>query len=106
MSVEMGVGFSSQADVFAAGQEAAQQVVAHLAGRQPDLVFVFSSIRFADPRMLKAVRSFTGPAPLLGCTDAGGIITAGPERPSAPGLRLFLTNTSRTPPVVHHHYAG
>ena len=31
MSLEMGIGVSSQADVFAAGQEAAEQVVSHLA---------------------------------------------------------------------------
>ncbi len=59
MNLEIGVGSSSQADVYAAGQEAAEQVVSHLAGRRPDLVLVFSSIRFADPRMLKAVRSMT-----------------------------------------------
>jgi len=82
MSLEMGIGGSSQADVYAAGQEAAEQVVSHLANRRPDLVMVFSSIRFADPRMLKAVRSVTGAAPLIGCTDAGGIITSGPRRRS------------------------
>jgi len=82
MSLEMGIGVSSQADVFAAGQEAAEQVVSHLANRQPDFLMVFSSIRFADPRMLKAIRGVTGPVPLVGCTDAGGIITAGPRRRS------------------------
>ena len=41
MTLEMGIGFSSQADVYAAGQEAAQEVIAHLAGRQPDAVLVF-----------------------------------------------------------------
>ena len=76
MSLEIGIGVSSQADVSAAGQEAAEQVMSHLADRRPDLVFVFSSIRFADPRMLKAVRSVTGQAPLIGCTDAGGIMTS------------------------------
>ena len=82
MTILMGIGVSSQADVAAAGQEAAGQVISHLANRKPDLVMVFSSIRFADPRMLKAVRRITGPAPLVGCTDAGGIITAGPRRRS------------------------
>jgi len=82
MTLEMGIGSSSQADVSAAGQEAAEQVVSHLANQLPDLVFVFSSIRFADPRLLKAVRSVTGAAPLVGCTDAGGIITSGPRRRS------------------------
>ena len=88
MTLEMGIGVSAQADVFAAGQEAAEQVVSHLAGRLPDLVLVFSSIRFADPRMLKAVRSVTGLAPLIGCTDAGGIITSGPKRRSVTVIGL------------------
>jgi hypothetical protein len=82
MSLEMGIGVSSQADVFVAGQEAAEQLVSHLADQLPELVFVFSSIRFADSRMLKAIRSVTGTAPLIGCTDAGGIITSGPRRRS------------------------
>src|SRR5438552_3360530 len=106
MSIEMGVGFSSQADVFAAGQEAAQQAVAHLAGRQPDLVFVFSSIRFADSRMLKAVRSITGTAPLLGCSDAGGIITAGPKRRSVTVIGLVLTNVFCATAVERHISGG
>ncbi len=90
MSVVMGVGASSEADIFAAGQEAAREVVAHLGGRAPDLTIVFSSIRFADPRMLKAVRSVAGPAPLIGCTDAGGIMTAGPKRRSVTVIGLML----------------
>lgn len=106
MSLEMGIGVSSQADVFAAGEEAALQMVSHLAGCKPDLVLVFSSIRFADPRMLKAVRSITGTAPLIGCTDAGGIITAGPRRRSVTVIGLasqaaaFVTGVERD--LSHH----
>jgi len=92
MSIEMGIGFSFQADVFAAGHEAAQQAISNLAGRRPDVVLVFSSIRFADPRMLKAVRLATGGAPLVGCTDAGGIVTAGPKRRSVTVIGLALQN--------------
>src|SRR5438132_11544191 len=94
MSLEIGIGFSAQADVFAAGQEAAQHVVDHLAGSRPDLTLVFSSIRFADPRMLKAVRSITGGVPLVGCTDAGGIVTAGPKRRSVTVIGLLLKGIS------------
>ena len=88
MTIEMGIGVSALADVFAAGQEAASQVVIQLGNRQPDLILVFSSIRFADPKMLKAVRSVTGSAPLVGCTDAGGIITSGPRRRSVTAIGL------------------
>jgi len=101
MSLSMGIGNSSQADVSAAGQEAAEQMVAHLAGVRPDLVIVFSAVRFADPRMLKAVRAVTGAAPLVGCTDAGGIVTAGPRRRSVTVIGLvckdgaFVTGVER-----------
>lgn len=90
MSITLGVGSSSQADVFTAGQDAAREAVAHLGGEVPDFTFVFSSIRFADPRMLKAVRSVTGAAPLIGCTESGGIIAAGSRRRSVTviGFRL------------------
>ncbi|HVO32826.1 MAG TPA: FIST N-terminal domain-containing protein [Elusimicrobiota bacterium] len=82
MSIELGIGGSSQADVTAAGHEAAVMAMAGLPSSRPGLVLVFSSIRFADPRLLKAVRKATGYAPLIGCTDAGGITTAGPCRRS------------------------
>ncbi len=102
MTLEMGIGSSSQADVFAAGEEAAHQAVAHLAGRRPDLTLVFSSIRFADPRMLRAVRSVTSAAPLIGCTDAGGITTAGPKRRSVTVIGLLLKDASCATAVERH----
>ena len=102
MSLEMGIGFSSQADVSAAGQDAAQQVVSHLAGRKPDVVLVFSSTRFASPRMLKAIRTVTGGAPLVGCTDAGGITTAGPRRRSLTVIGILLKNASCVTAVERH----
>ena len=79
MSVLMGIGVSSEAQVYLAGQEAARQMTTHLGGR-PQLTLVFSSIRFADPRLLTGIRSVTEGAPLIGCTDAGGISTWGPMR--------------------------
>jgi len=102
MSLEMGIGVSSQADVYAAGQEAAEQVVSHLASRRPDLVMVFSSIRFADLRMLRAIRSVTGAAPLLGCTDAGGIITSGPRRRSVTVIGFICKGGSFVTGVEKH----
>jgi hypothetical protein len=77
MSVLMGVGSSSQAHIHRAGQEAALQMLAHLGGR-PLLTLVFSSIRFADPQLLKSIRAVTEGVPLIGCTDAGGIGSSGP----------------------------
>ena len=78
MSVLMGIGISSATQVYPAGQEAAQQMLAHLGGR-PQLTLVFSSIRFADPKLLAGIRSVTEGAPLIGCTGTGGISTWGPS---------------------------
>ncbi len=102
MSVEMGVGASSHADVSVAGQEAAEQVISHLAGRKPDVVLVFSSIRFADPRLLRAIRTATGNVPLLGCTDAGGISTSGPKRRSVTVVGLIAKDCSFVTALERH----
>jgi hypothetical protein len=76
MSVLMGTGTSSHANVYRAGQEAALQMLANLGGL-PQLTLVFSSTRFADPQLLAAIRSVTEGAPLIGCTNAGGIGSSG-----------------------------
>lgn len=76
----MGIGVSWEADVLTAGKEAAEQAITHLGGHPADLILVFSSIRFADPKLLMGIRSVTQNAPLIGCSDAGGIHTAGPKR--------------------------
>lgn len=95
MSIDMGIGVSSEADVYAAGQQAARQVVAHLGGARPDLTLVFASLRFADPRMLRGVRSITDNARLIGCTDAGGIGTPGSFRRSVTVIGLKGKNGAR-----------
>lgn len=101
MPIEMGIGFSTHADVLSAGRQAAEQAVSNLAGKRPDLTLVFSSIRFADPRLLKGIRAVTSNAPLIGCTDAGGIMASGPKRRSVTVIGLaakggyFMTGLGR-----------
>lgn len=104
MPVHMGVGISAAAEVAQAGRDAAEQAIAQLAGRRPDLWLVFGAMRFADPRVLKAIRSLSLGTPLVGCTSAGGMITSGPQRNAlvvvglvGEGVR-FLTGVSK---VVH-----
>jgi hypothetical protein len=101
VAIHIGIGVSAQADVFIAGQEAARHMVAHLAGRRPDLTLVFSSVRFADPKLLKGIRSVTGAGQLIGCTDAGGISTSGLRQRSVTVIGLvapqgqFITGVGR-----------
>src|SRR5262245_35805322 len=93
MSVIMGIGMSAHADIYAAGQEAARQMVFHLGGR-PQLTLVFCSMRFADPKLLTGIRSVTEDAPLIGCTGASGINTWGPTHQSVVVVGLRGANAS------------
>jgi hypothetical protein len=100
MTVLMGLGTSSEANVYCAGQEAARQMVAHLGGA-PQLTLVFSSIRFADPKLLSGIRQVTEGAPLIGCTDSGGISTWGPMRQSVIVIGLRGAHASFVTGVAH-----
>jgi hypothetical protein len=100
MPALMGIGASSEANVYVAGQEAARQMVAHLGGL-PQVTIVFSSIRFADPRLLSGIRSVTEGAPLVGCTDAGGISTWGPIRQAVIVIGLRGANAGFITGVAH-----
>ncbi|KKT54964.1 MAG: hypothetical protein UW45_C0010G0020 [Parcubacteria group bacterium GW2011_GWC2_44_22] len=72
-------------DAFSAGQEAARQAMGGLKDKTPadiKLILVFSSVVFDQNKMLSGVRSITENIPLLGCSSAGEITTAGPSKKS------------------------
>jgi hypothetical protein len=102
MGLLFGSGVSAEADVFRAGQQAALNAIKSLKGDSPSLILVFSSIRFADPRMLKGVRSVTGDAPLIGCTDAASICAAGPRRRSVCVVAISLSTGQVITAVGRH----
>lgn len=78
MAISAGVGLSKKLDSFDAGKEAAAIACEKAGGGNISLVIVFSSIKFDQAQMLKGVRSVTGSAPLVGCSDAGEIVVEGP----------------------------
>src|SRR3989338_9580354 len=82
MGIQTGVGSSKQLDSFLAGKEAAQKALQKMGSKETDLVFVFASVKFDQTQVLKGIRSVTGNATLLGCSDAGNITTEGPARKS------------------------
>jgi hypothetical protein len=100
MAILMGIGASSEANVYAAGQDAAKQMMTHLGGK-PQLTLVFSSLRFADPKLLNGIRSVTEGAPLIGCTDSGGIGTWGPVRHAVVVIGLRGPNAGFVTGVAH-----
>jgi hypothetical protein len=56
-----------------AGREAAEQALEKAGVSKPDFVFMFASIGYDQPSLLRAVREATGGAPLTGCSAEGTI---------------------------------
>ena len=72
----MATGHARCSDALEAGRDA---TAAALAGPDPRLLVVFSSQAYDLPRLLEGIRSCAGPdVPLIGCSTAGEIATAGP----------------------------
>ena len=88
MSIKVGVGISKELDAFRAGSDAASQAREKTGLAQPDLTLVFSSIVFDQQQMLKGVRSVVNDSLLVGCSDAGEITTAGPDKRSVAVLTI------------------
>jgi hypothetical protein len=70
-----GVGHSDAPDPERAGAEAAERA---LEGEDPKLLVVFSSCRYELDRLLAGIRGAGGEIPLIGCSTAGEIASAGP----------------------------
>ncbi|NTV16440.1 MAG: hypothetical protein HGB09_03215, partial [Chlorobiaceae bacterium] len=70
------VGFSSLADSFSAGQEAAHCAVGKL-DRAAKVLIVFAAMRFNHRELLSGISSVAGNIPMVGGTTAGEISSAG-----------------------------
>jgi hypothetical protein len=73
MTTNAGVGLSRQHNPNLAGREAAEQALKKAGIVKPDFVFMFASIGYDQPSVLRAVREATGGAPLTGCSVEGTI---------------------------------
>ena len=73
MTTKAGVGMSRHHNPNVAGREAAQQALKKADVDEPDFVFMFGSIGYDQPSLLRAVREITGGAPLSGCSVEGTI---------------------------------
>ncbi|GEM_PF-1988296 len=71
--LEFGTGFSGEDDSFEAARLAAQTALKALKKYDPNLVLVFSSVKYDLKKVLKGVRQVTGNAPLIGGTTPTGI---------------------------------
>ena len=73
MTTTAGVGMSRHHNPNVAGREAAEQALQKADIERPDFVFMFASIGYDQPSLLRAVRETTGGAPLTGCSAEGTI---------------------------------
>jgi hypothetical protein len=71
MTTKAGVGMSRHHNPNAAGREAAEQALQKAGVSKPDIVFMFGSIGYDQPSLVRAVREVTGGAPLTGCSAEG-----------------------------------
>jgi hypothetical protein len=73
MGIQAGAGMSHHRNPKVAGQEAAEKAVAAAGAEKPDFVFMFATVGYDQPALLKAVREATDGAPLCGCSGEGVI---------------------------------
>jgi hypothetical protein len=82
MDIKAGIGVSAKLDSSVAAREAARIALHQLGGRDVDIVIIFISPIFEQQAVIRAVRSITGYAPLIGCSSAGTITNLGVFRNS------------------------
>jgi hypothetical protein len=73
MSIQAGVGLSHHRNPKVAGQDAVEQALAAAGVEKPDFVFMFATVGYNQPALLRAVRDAIGGAPLCGCSGEGVI---------------------------------
>ena len=73
MTITAGVGMSQHHNPSVAGREAAEQALEKAGVERPDFVFMFASIGYDQPSLLRTVRETTRGAPLSGCSAEGTI---------------------------------
>jgi len=78
MAFNVGVGLGEGEDSYIVGVNACQQAVTEMGG-QPNLIILFSSIKYDQEKVNAGVRSVSGDALLVGSSTAGEITTNGPS---------------------------
>ncbi len=88
MAISVGVGTSKEFESFAAGTLAAKNALDKLGSNDPDILFCFASSRFDHIQLIRGIKSILPNAPLIGCTTAGEITSAGTEKKSVSILAI------------------
>lgn len=77
MAIYASIGLSTSKDHIHAAKDAVNQAIVNMPQGKADLVFVFSSIEFAHPSVLKTINALLGPAPIIGCSSLAVISNYG-----------------------------
>src|SRR3989344_7486646 len=93
-----GVGMTYGDDSYAVGVNACQDAIEQLGDNNPDLLIVFSSVKYDQEKMLSGAKSVAPNALLVGSSTSGEITTAGPLKDrsvaimaiKSPGIKYFI----------------
>ncbi|KKR00625.1 MAG: hypothetical protein UT98_C0001G0003 [Candidatus Nomurabacteria bacterium GW2011_GWF2_40_31] len=78
--MKAGVGMAYGDDSYTVGANACQDAIEQLGDKNPDLLIVFSSVKYDQEKMLSGVRSVAPAALLIGSSTSGEVTTAGPVK--------------------------
>src|SRR3989338_2932894 len=80
MSIKASVGISEGEDSYSVGANAAQDALDQLGEKDPNILLVFSSVKYDQEKMLAGVHSVVKGVLVVGCSTAGEITTQGPAK--------------------------
>src|SRR3989344_8026315 len=75
--IKTGIGLSTHANEYSAGEEAAEKALESIGCDNPDALIVFAAPKFNHKRLLQGITSITKQTPMIGGTTAGEISTFG-----------------------------
>ncbi|OGI73627.1 hypothetical protein A3D42_01500 [Candidatus Nomurabacteria bacterium RIFCSPHIGHO2_02_FULL_41_18] len=76
--IRAGVGIGNGEDSYVVGVNAVQDALDQLGDKEPDLLLVFSSVKYDQEKILSGARSVAPKALLVGSSTSGEIVTMGP----------------------------
>src|SRR3989338_7654703 len=76
--IRAGVGIGNGEDSYVVGVNAVQDALDQLGDKEPDLLLVFSSVKYDQEKILSGARSVAQKALLVGSSTSGEIVTMGP----------------------------
>ena len=95
MTIQAGIGLSTEKDPNQAVRDALRQAKSTLGSERISLVMVFSSIEFATPAVLTAIRNALGTKPTLGCSSLAIMTAQGVFKNALAIVLLSIPDTIR-----------